>query len=246
MKKVILLHFVIAMLCCAPVLASQSAFNVLDNSLILNCLRLKQDGQIGNECYDVRLTLNNAGLFEIQSISSPVASNYENSDPIFNVNTSQVDVPNVLVGLDVYSVNLSYNAGNSSLSLNSATYLRTESSGTETIGSCDLDLSALGFGACISYAENADANRAEQACTSLGGIWRANSACPSNYLSSCSKTDSINNISYVENFYDRGIVETYNNMVSIGQSAGVPYTGPTPDEMLFEACVDDGGIPLDQ
>lgn len=248
MKKALFLAFVFTIFYCGPTLASQSIFDPLDNSLSLECLRIKENGQIGNVCYALELSLNNDGYFVIGSISAPTTANYDSSDPVFDAETSQVDIPSVSVGLDIYSASLSYDGSTRLLSINSVTFVRTESSNTETRGVCNLQnnplFNELGYGVCIAYDASESSTSAQQACTAFGGTWSANSNCPNNSMLSCAKTDTINDISSTEYFYDSGIVEFYNQQVSIMEQVGVVYHGPTPDAMLFDACVTDGGIPF--
>jgi len=240
MKKTLFLGFVLAIFCCGPTLASQSIFHPLDNSLSLECLRLKENGQIGNMCFALELGLNNDGYFVVNSISAPTPSNYDSSDPVFDAETLQIDIPSLSVGLDIYSASLSYDGSTGLISLNSATFLRTESSKTVTSGVCDLPLNALGWSVCIAYGAGANPNDAQQACTGFGGTWRANATCPNNYMMACAKTDTINNINSTSYYYDRGIVAFYNQLVSTGF-----YHGPTPEDMLFDACDSDGGVVFD-
>jgi len=222
-------------------MASQSIFSTQDNTLTLKCLRLKQNGQIGDDCYDVSLQLINDSYFDLLSLSAPSSATYESSDPIFDVDTLQVDIPNVLVGSKAYSVNLIYDPANQLLSINSVNALQTETPVATTSGICDLQNSPLfnemlKTGACLAYGANIDASRAENACESFGGIWRPNSACPTGYLDACALTDTINNISYVQYTYDKGIVDMYKLLGS---------GGPTRlADMLIDSCDSQGGISL--
>lgn len=257
MKKVIFLSFVLLVLGCNQSFARQSVFNGLDNTVLLECLRLKQSGQIGNECYGVGMQLEADGYLYVTSVSPPTSLSYEDSDSILELETSEVIIPQINVGLEVYSVSLAYDAANSRLSINSLTPLQTQNSGTETTGTCTFEgqsswytaaLTETGFSVCIAYDANISVSSASQACTSLGGLWNANSACPANYLNSCANTDTINNISFTNYYYDAGAVERYNADVSLFELMGYPASFidsvPSPAEQLFEACVNDGGVPF--
>lgn len=246
MKKISLLNLVVLVLLSTQVLASQSVFNPLDNTLTLDCLRIQQGEQIGTGCYPVKLKLEDSGFLSIVSISGPGSSSEDSQDPIFIADTAQVNLPRIMIGRDVYSASLAYNAESRLLSINSVTYLRTENPSVTETGVCDLNSSpifnALGAGACFSYGTGTDAARAEQACTSFGGTWSANSTCPENFIGACAKTDTINDISFMEYYYDLGIVEMYNTASRISEQMGIPYAGPTPEAMLLDYCDSDGGV----
>lgn len=248
MKKTLLLGFSLFLLLCGPAMARQSVFNPLDSSLTIECLRTKQNDQIGGECFKLELSLVPETFFRIQSVSAPSSSDYESSDGTFDLSTSNVELPEVLVGLDVFSVSLSYNAVSGLLSLTTADHVRTESQNPATTGACNFEgetlFSLTGTGACIAYEADVNASSAEQACTLFGGTWNANATCPANHLTSCFDEDPTNGLAHIVYYYDDGIVDLYNTSVSIFEMMGQTYPGPTPIQQLNEGCEVNGGVPL--
>lgn len=249
MKKALLLGFSLFLLMCGPALARQSIFNPLDNSLTIECLRTKQNDQIGSECFKLELSFVPESSFSVQSVAPPSSSAYESSDGTFDLATSNVELPEVLVGLDVFSVGLSYDSASGLLSLTSASHVRTENQNADTAGACnfggDSIFALTGATVCLAYEENVNASSAAQACTSLGGTWSANSACPANHLTSCFNENPTDNETHIIYYYDAGIVDMYNTSVSIFEMMGGPaYPGPTPVQQLNEGCETLGGVPL--
>ncbi len=233
MKKLLLLSIIMVLSWSAAAFSQPAIFDTGDNSLTLQCLRVKQNGQISDTCYNIRLVLDGKS-FALDTISDPFTQPFENTDQVFDAGTFTVEIPYVLLGSVAYSAKLTFKAADNHFdvsSIGSSTIGNSQTAGSST-GSCNYDgFAALGAKVCIVY-HNADASAAEAACTGLGGVWNPNGSCPGGSLGECSN-QSENGYSYDSYFYDAGIVAMYDQLKNTPGA-------PTVDEVLEGSC-DNGG-----
>jgi len=235
MKKLILLAIIMVFSWSVAAFSQPAIFDTGDNSLTLQCLRVKQNNQISDTCYKVRLVLN-GNAFELETISDPFTQAFENTDQVYDVGTKTVEIPYFSYGSDAYSALLTFNAQDNHFyvsSVGSSSVGNSNSNGSPSTGSCNLaGLGALGVKVCIVY-HNADASAAEAACTQMGGVWDPNGSCPGGSLGECSNQPG-NGYSYDSYYYDAGIVAMYDMMKNTPGA-------PTLDDVLKDSCVTGGG-----
>ena len=233
MKKIFLLSIIMVLSWSVAAFSQPAIFNAGDGSLTLQCVRVKQNGQIGNTCYNVHLVLN-GNSFVMDTISTPFTQAVEDTDQIFDVGTLTVEIPYVSVGSGTYSAILTLNATDNRFDVTSigpSTIGIPNNTGPST-GSCNLSgLGALGTKVCIVY-HNADASAAEAACTQMGGVWDSTGSCPGGSLAECSN-QSGNGYSYDSYFYDAGIVAMYDQLKNIPGA-------PTVYDVLEGSCNNGG------
>jgi len=236
MKKLLLLSLIMVFSWSAVAFSQPAIFDTGDNSLTLQCLRVKQNGQISDTCYNVRLVLD-GNSFAVAEISGPYAQAFENTDQVLDVGTWAVDVPYLPFGSDAYAAVLTFNLTDSHLYVSSfglSTIEISHDTGSST-GSCNLG-TILNVGACIVF-HDADASAAEAACVRFGGVWDPNGSCPANDLVACAMPPE-NGYTYTYTYdyyyYDAGIVAMADLL------KGTPGA-PTLDEMLADMCTSDGG-----
>ncbi len=239
MKKVFLLSLILVLCWSAAAFSKPAIFDTADNSLTMQCLRVKQNGQISEVCYEVRLVLE-GNSFAVVSISGQHTQAFENTDQVLDVGTWEIDVPYIPLGSDAYAAVLTFNQADSHLyvsSFGSSTIEISHNAGPST-GSCNIEAltgSLTGVGGCIVF-HDADAGAAEAACLRFGGVWDPNGSCPDNYLAACSMPEQ-NGYRYDEYFYDAGIV------AMSAQLKNIPGA-PTIDEVMRESCLSSGGTPI--
>ncbi len=236
MKKLFLLSIVMMFSWSVAAFSQPAIFNAGDGSLTLPCVHVKQNGQIGNTCYNVHLVLR-GNSFVMDTISDSFTQAVEDTDQIFDIGTSALEIPYVSVGSDAYTATLTFNPSDNHFGVTSigpSTIGIPNNTGPST-GSCDvsaLTAALTKMGGCIVY-HNADAGAAEAACAQFGGVWDPNGSCPDNYLGACSMPPE-NGYTYDYYYYDAGIV-ALSNMTS-----GIPGA-PTVEQMVHDACVNNGG-----
>lgn len=234
MKKVLLLSLVMIFCWSTIAFSKPAVFDASDNSLTLQCLRVKQNGQISEVCYEVRLVLD-GNSFAVAGIAGPSSQVFENTDQVLDVGTWAVDIPYLPFGSDAYAATLTFNLTDNHLYVSSfgpSTIEISHNTGSST-GSCNLG-TIVNVGACIVF-HDADASAAEAACVRFGGVWDPNGSCPANDLAACAMPPEAGcDYTYDYYYYDAGIVAMADLLKSTPGA-------PTLDEMLSDMCTSNGG-----